>query len=204
MTEERKGITLRQGDALIVVDVQSDFLPGGALAVPEGDAVIAPLNNAIANFAAKGLPIFFSRDWHPPDHCSFSCRGGPWPPHCVQGSPGAAFAPGLHVPPPATVIAKGTDPQREEYSAIAGRNEEGHTLGELLQQGGIRRVFVGGLATEYCVLNTVRDLASLGVALFVLADAVRAVELKLGDGAAALQGMASLGAAMITTEMLAP
>jgi nicotinamidase/pyrazinamidase len=93
------GVKLRFGDALIVVDLQNDFLPGGALAVPHGEEVIAPLNHYIAAFAARGLPVFATRDWHPLNHCSFKENGGPWPVHCVQNTPGAAFAPGLNLPP---------------------------------------------------------------------------------------------------------
>lgn len=113
-------LRLRHADALIVVDVQRDFLPGGNLPVPDGDAVIEPLNAYIRAFDARDLPIVFSRDWHPADHCSFATAGGRWPVHCVQGTPGAAWAEGLDVTPTDQIIPKGTDPSAEAYSAFSG------------------------------------------------------------------------------------
>ncbi len=107
------GVTLGPGDGLVVADVQNDFLPGGTLAVTGGDEIIPPLNGYLAAFARAGLPIFATRDWHPPHHCSFRERGGPWPPHCVAGTPGAAFAADLRLPPPTVVISKATEPDRE-------------------------------------------------------------------------------------------
>ncbi|HTY99013.1 MAG TPA: isochorismatase family protein, partial [Rhodocyclaceae bacterium] len=109
---------LQAADALVVVDVQVDFLPGGRLAVPDGDAVVAPLNAWLERFAAGRLPVFATRDWHPPDHCSFRAQGGPWPPHCVADSPGAAFAPGLRLPADAQVISKAVEPETDAYSAF--------------------------------------------------------------------------------------
>src|SRR5262249_53915127 len=106
-------MALGPGDALLVVDIQNDFLPGGALAVRDGDAVIAPLNTYIESFRRLGLPIYASRDWHPPDHCSFEQQGGPWPPHCVAGTTGAEFAPALALPPDVPVISKATDAGRD-------------------------------------------------------------------------------------------
>src|SRR5579884_3272093 len=117
-------VTIGPGDALVVVDVQRDFLPGGALAVPEGDAVIAPLNRCLAEWQARGLPIFLTRDWHPPDHCSFRAQGGPWPPHCVAGTEGAAFDPRLVVPASAAVVSKAATPGRaaSRWSCCATRS----------------------------------------------------------------------------------
>ena len=177
------------GDALIVVDVQKDFLPGGALGVQSGDEVIEPLNRAIEAFERTRQPIFLSRDWHPADHCSFKAQGGPWPPHCIAGSAGAGFAKQLRVPPSAIVISKATTPERDAYSAF-----QGTTLSAQLRAAGVRRVLVGGLATDYCVRATVLDARREGFDVHVLAEAVRAVEVRPGDGARALQEMRQSGA----------
>ncbi|MCR4294140.1 MAG: isochorismatase family protein [Elusimicrobia bacterium] len=182
-------VELRDGDALIAVDVQADFLPGGRLPVPRGDEVVPALNRWLDAFAAAGLPVFATRDWHPPDHCSFRERGGPWPVHCVAGSPGAAFAPGLRLPPGATIVSKADAPEREDYSAFAATDLEAG-----LRARGTRRVFVGGLATDYCVLRTVEDAVAKGFPVVLLEDAVRAVEAAPGDGRRALERMLSLGA----------
>lgn len=180
------------GDALIVVDVQRDFLPGGALGVPSGDLVIEPLNRAIAAFLRAGLPVFFSRDWHPADHCSFRAQGGPWPPHCVAGTRGATFAAALTVPRDAAVVSKADNPQRDAYSAF-----EDTDLTAQLEASGVRRVFVGGLATDYCVKATVLDARRLGFDVEVLEDAVRAVDVQPGDGERALAEMRREGADLI-------
>jgi len=178
-----------EGDALIIVDVQNDFLPGGSLAVGHGDEVIPALNRYIALFRARGLPVFATRDWHPADHCSFRPRGGPWPPHCVAGSRGAEFGPGLNLSPDTPVISKGTDPGTDAYSAF-----EGTGLDLRLKRLGVTRVFVGGLATDYCVLSTVRDALAAGLRAVVLRDACRAVNVHARDGAQAEQEMERLGA----------
>src|SRR5450759_2138069 len=143
-------IPLRAGDALVIVDVQSDFLPGGSLAVPHGDEVGAVLNGYMAEFHRLRLPVVATRDWHPPDHCSFLQQGGPWPPHCVAGSQGAGFAPMLKLPSDVILISKAGDRQSDAYSGF-----ERTELNSLLRKAGVGRIFVGGLATDYCVLNTV-------------------------------------------------
>ncbi len=192
-------LTLNPGDALIVVDVQNDFLPGGSLAVPGGDEVVPELNHYIAAFQAKRLPIFATRDWHPPNHCSFKAYGGPWPPHCVAGSTGAAFAPGLELPASIAVITlKGTEPDRDAYSGF-----ERTDLDARLRAVGVHRLFVGGLATDYCVINTVKDGLALGYAVFLLQDAIRAVNVQPDDGRKAEDEMIRLGAVAIRREMLA-
>jgi len=179
----------RAGDALILVDVQNDFLPGGALAVPHGDEVVSTLNHYAALFERLGLPVFATRDWHPPDHCSFRKQGGPWPAHCVAGTQGAQFAPKLVLPPGARVVSKATTPDRDAYSGFAGTE-----LDALLRRENVHRVFVGGLATDYCVLNTVKDASALGYEVVLLQDAIRAVDLMSGDGRRALEEMQRLGA----------
>ena len=178
-------------DALLAVDVQNDFLPGGRLAVPDGTAVVAPLNAWLAAFAARGCTTVASRDWHPPDHCSFQARGGPWPSHCVAGSDGAAFAAALHLPEHCLVVSKGTDAGAEAYSAFAGTG-----LAARLAAAGVRRLWIGGLATDYCVLETVRDAFGQGLQVIVLTDAVRGVDVAAGDSARALAEMRSAGATL--------
>ena len=183
------------GDALVVVDVQNDFLPGGALAVPEGHAVIPPLNRCMAEFRKRGRPVFATRDWHPPDHCSFREHGGPWPPHCVAGTPGAEFAPGLELPPEAQIISKATRADEEAYSGFQGTN-----LAELLRQSGCKRVFVAGLATDYCVLATARDAVEAGFEVVIVEDAVRGVDVRSGDSERAIAEMKSRGARLAHSE----
>ena len=183
---------LQAGDALILVDVQLDFLPGGSLAVSHGDEVVPALNRYIAVFRRLTLPVVATRDWHPPDHCSFQAQGGPWPPHCVAGSDGARFAPLLDLPCEARIASKATTRDRDAYSGF-----EGTDLDEWLQRAGVSRVFVGGLATDYCVLNTVRDALRIGYATFLLADAVRAVDAQAGDGECAIAEMRRRGAVAI-------
>lgn len=178
------------GDALLVVDVQNDFLPGGALAVPQGDAVLPVLERWITRFVRAGQPVFASRDWHPPDHCSFQAQGGPWPPHCIAGTPGAAFA--LALPGDAVIVSKAQRAGEEAYSAFGGTD-----LAAGLRERGVRRLFVGGLATDYCVLHTVRDALAEGFAVLLLEAAVRPVEVHAGDGAAALAAMRERGASIL-------
>jgi len=182
-------LRLQRGDALIIVDVQNDFLPGGRLAVPQGHAVIPPLNGYIARFAAAALPVYATRDWHPPDHCSFRAQGGVWPAHCVAGSPGARFADALALPHGAVVVSKAERPETDAYSGFDGTG-----LAQRLRAEGVVRVFIGGLAADYCVLHTVLDALQLGFTVYLLEDAVRAVDLEPGDGERALARMYLAGA----------
>ena len=187
------------GDALLVVDVQNDFLLGGALGVPDGDRVLAPINKAIAVFRAHGLPLFASRDWHPVGHCSFSEQGGPWPVHCVADTPGAAFSSALDLPETVTLIYKATRVDEEAYSVFGGTGFEG-----MLRREGVRRIFIGGLATDYCVLATARDARLLGFGVVVLTDAVCAVDVQPGDGERALAEMRHLCVQFATSAELQP
>ena len=181
---------LTTSDALLLVDVQNDFCPGGALAVEDGDAVVPALNDWIAAAQQGGAPIFASRDWHPPDHLSFAARGGPWPPHCVQDTPGAAFHPDLDLPEDAVVVSKADRADHEAYSAF-----DGGELAEQLRAANIRRLWVGGLATDYCVKASVLDALELPeLEVHVIADAIRAVDVAPGDGDAALAAMLTAGA----------
>lgn len=175
--------------ALIIVDVQRDFCPGGSLPVPEGDEVIPPLNQYIRKFMQARAPIFATRDWHPVNHISYKPQGGPWPPHCVQHTEGAEFHPGLKLPKGTKIVSKAIEPTREAYSGF-----EGTCLAEKLTKRGIRRLFIGGLATDYCVKNTVLDALDLGFDVVLLEDAIRGVDLTVGDSEKAIREMADRGA----------
>jgi nicotinamidase/pyrazinamidase len=190
-------INLDQGDALIVVDMQYDFLPGGSLAVPRGDEVIAPVNRLLALYGERGLPVYASRDWHPDDHISFARRGGPWPPHCVAGTHGAGFTEALSMPPQTVVVSKATASDADAYSAFNGTD-----LAAQLRERGVRRVAVCGLATDYCVLNTALDAIAAGFQTVVVPEAMRAVDASPGDGARAIGRMVDAGAVAITVDGL--
>ncbi len=182
-----------QKAALIIVDVQNDFCPGGALAVADGDQIVEPLNRYIARFSEAGLPIYVSRDWHPEKTTHFKAFGGPWPAHCVQGTHGAEFHSGLKLGSEATIISKGTAPDSDGYSAFDALDGAGVGLADLLHRAGVTRIYVGGLATDYCVKQTVLDGRQRGFDVLLLKDAVRGVELNPGDSACALQQMLDAG-----------
>lgn len=194
---QTKPIIPTAGDALLVVDVQNDFVPGGSLAVRNGDRVLAPLNHCIEVFTKRRLPAFLTRDWHPLDHCSFFAQGGSWPPHCVAGTSGAEFAAGVHCPGHAVVVSKGTSVDQEAYSGFAGTD-----LAARLREAGVSRLFVGGLATDYCVLRTVEDALALGFAVVVLRDGVAAVDVHAGDGRRALEHMRAAGASIVDSDAI--
>jgi nicotinamidase/pyrazinamidase len=191
-------VHLADKDALLIVDLQNDFLPGGALAVPGGNEVIPVLNAYIERFYRHWLPVYASRDWHPANHCSFAAQGGPWPPHCIAGSRGAEFADSLRLPVSATVLSKAAA-DSDAYSAFQGTG-----LADTLRTDGIERLFIGGLATDYCVRHTVLDALSNGFETFLLRDAIRAVEVHPGDGEAAVQDMIRHGAQPISLEDIGP
>lgn len=177
----------QEGDALIVVDVQNDFCPGGKLPIPQGDEVIPILNDMMAAAAEKGVPVFASRDWHPNVHISFREQGGPWPPHCVQDSEGAAFHPNLRLPEQAIVVTKGVRFDQDQNSAF---DQTG--LAAFMKRLGIRRVWVGGLAQDVCVAATALDARAAGFETFVIEEATKPVTEK--QGRAALKKMAAAGA----------
>ena len=185
------------GDALLVVDVQRDFLPGGSLAVPDGARVLAPLNRCLALFAKGGLPVFATRDWHPGDHCSFRAQDGPWPDHCVAGSAGAEFSEALQLPAQTRIVSKGTRADQEAYSGFAGTDLEGRLRHEC-----VRRLFVAGLATDYCVAQTVEDARQRGFDVVVLRDAIAAVDANPGDGDRAIERMQRQGAIFVKSDEL--
>jgi len=181
-------IVLGGGDALLIVDPQVDFLPGGSLGVPQGDAVLAPINRLIDLYRTHALAVYVSRDWHPALHCSFAGQGGPWPVHCVAESDGARFAPGLQLDD-AVVVSKATTVDVDAYSAFNGTG-----LADTLRERGIRRLVVCGLATDYCVLNTVVDALAAGFDVLLATEAIRAVNVNADDGDRALQQMLERGA----------
>ena len=189
---EVRGIKPKAGDALLVVDVQNDFMPGGALGVPDGDEIIPVVNDLVTRFRQAGLPIIFSRDWHPEGHCSFEDQGGAWPVHCVRGSPGAEFAPEILVPAEAVVISKATRRDEEAYSAFQDTG-----LTRLLNARGVARVIIVGLATDYCVLASARDALKSGFGILVVEEGVRAVNVRPDDGQRALKEMRRSGAEIL-------
>ena len=194
---DREAIRLQSGDALVVVDVQNDFLPGGALAIAGADQILMAVNHSIVEFRRRGLPVFATRDWHPPDHCSFRAYGGPWPPHCVAHTRGAQFAPGLQLPSDARIVSKATAREADAYSGF-----EGTGLLQQLRELGCSRVFLAGLATDYCVRATALDALGARLAAIVLTDAVRAVDAQAGDGERALTAMTQRGVRLSTTQEL--
>jgi len=181
-------------DALLVVDVQNDFLPGGALGITGGDAIRAPINALLAAWHKRNLPVFLSRDWHPDGHCSFAAQGGPWPVHCVAGTRGAEFAPGLAIALGDVVISKATRQDRDAYSAL-----DGTPLAAALRERGITRLFIAGLATDYCVRATGRDARAAALDVVILADAVCAVNVQRGDGDRALAELMAEGCELSST-----
>ena len=166
-------VRLQAGDILMVVDVQRDFLPGGALGVTDGDAVVPVLNRYIVRFIAQGLPVVFTRDWHTPDHCSFHARGGPWPPHCVAGTAGAELHPHLAGTTFEAVFDKGE--YAAAYSGFEGAAADGSSLAGWLRDRGVQEVDVCGIATDYCVKATALDAARNGFETTVLLDLTAAV-----------------------------
>jgi len=189
--------------ALLIVDLQNDFCPGGALQITDGDRVVEPINRAAQLFAAAGLPVLASRDWHPPDTRHFRAFGGVWPVHCVQGTSGAAFHPALRLPGGTVVLSKGIDPELDGYSAFEGVTVDGRMLAELLRELQVRKLYISGLATDYCVLCTTREALRSGFEVTVLTDAVAGVDIVPGASADAIEDMEKAGARLATVERLA-
>jgi len=188
--------------ALLIVDVQNDFCPGGALPVPDGEKVVSVLNGYIELFTTKGLPVFASRDWHPAETSHFKAFGGIWPVHCVQESAGARFHPALQLPPDAIIISKGMDPNRDDYSALHGIGPDGTPLPDLLRQRGIAHLYVGGLATDYCVKESVIAARRQDLLVTLLEDAIAAVNLAPDDGERAITAMVQAGADLVNLKLL--
>lgn len=198
--EAKMKVRLLEKDALIIVDLQRDFCPGGALPVPEGDRIVPVVNRYIEKFSSLKLPVVATRDWHPPNHCSFKEFGGTWPPHCVKNTEGASFHPYLKLPGEAKIISKATSRFREAYSGF-----EGTKLRNFLRRLKRRRLFICGLATDYCVKSTVLDALRFGFITFLLLDGVKGVDINPGDSMKAIDEMLSKGAiGMELTDIVFP
>jgi len=198
MSVGKRPVPVEKGSALIIVDVQNDFCSGGALGIPEGESVIPELNRWIRAFREAGLPIAYSRDWHPSAHCSFNARGGPWPPHCIQGSKGAMFREGLDVN--GALFCKAFEPDRDAYSAFQawkqgadGRLED-LSLPAWLKMNGVRQLYIGGLATDYCVKHTALDALREDFRVTIIGEGVRGVDVKPDDSERAIEEMKQAGA----------
>jgi nicotinamidase/pyrazinamidase len=179
--------------ALLLVDLQRDFFPGGALGVKDADPLVPVVNELIRRFRGRDLPIILTRDWHTPSHVSFKERGGPWPPHCVAGTDGASFHPALDVPPDARVVSKAAAADRDAYSGFQGTD-----LALQLRQQDVTDLVVAGLATEYCVKNSVLDALKEGFSVTVVEEGIRAVNVDPDDGRAAIEEMKRSGARFST------
>jgi len=188
-----KKYTIESSDALLITDIQKDFLPGGALPVDGGDEIIPVLNEYARRFEDARVHVFASRDWHPANHISFKMQGGPWPPHCVQNTTGAEFSPDLKLPDNVVVISKATNPEHESYSVFDGTN-----FAHELKMCEVKRIFIGGLATDYCVVNTVLDAIKLGYETVVLMDASLGINVEPGDVDKAVEAMQKAGANQVT------
>jgi nicotinamidase/pyrazinamidase len=180
---------MEKHDALLIVDVQNDFCPGGSLAVNKGNEVVPVLNQWIGEAHRLGVAVYASRDWHPARHISFRERGGPWPPHCIQGTPGAAFHPDLKLPANVQLISKAESPDEDSYSAFGGTD-----LAERLRRAGVRRVWIGGLTQDYCVRETSLDAIREGFEVHVIVGGTRAVNVHPEDGRRALEDIRHAGA----------
>ncbi len=191
----QSGLRLHDWEALLIVDPQRDFCPGGALAVPEGDAIMPRLNAFLAR--CQPARVYVSRDWHPAQSRHFQAQGGKWPVHCVADSAGAAFHPALQLPPAAVVISKGQDANAEGYNAFEGTDAEGHQLATRLHRDGIRHVYLAGLATEYCVRATALAARDGGWQVTLLTDTIRG--LRTEDAQRAILEMQNAGAHLRTS-----
>ncbi len=190
-----KNYFVKNSDALLITDIQKDFLPGGALPIENGDEIIPVLNDYAQRFETANAHVLASRDWHPSNHVSFKAQGGPWPPHCIQQTAGAKFSPDLKLPNNTIVISKATNPEKEAYSAF-----DGTSLTHELLTLGVKRLFIGGLATDYCVVNTVLDARKLGFETVVLMDATLGINVTPGDVVKAIDTMLKNGAQQATAD----
>lgn len=190
-------VTPEPESALIVVDVQNDFCPGGSLPVADGDKVVPVINAYAEAFAKAGCLVVADRDWHPADTTHFAKNGGAWPEHCVQGTPGAQYHPDLKLPATTVHIRKGMQNDEDAYSGFEGRDEDGTLLASILKRRGVTTIYVGGLATDYCVRATVLDGLKAGFQVKLIADACRAVNIQPTDGESAIREMAEAGAALL-------
>jgi nicotinamidase/pyrazinamidase len=181
--------------ALVLVDIQNDLCPGGALAVAQGDLIVEVVNRLMRVFPL----VISTQDWHPANHISFKEQGGPWPPHCVQGTRGAELHLALETETVAHYFRKASSPDKDAYSEFEGVDENGRTLDETLKSRNVKRIYVAGLATDYCVLATVLDGLMNGYEVFAITDAMRAVNVNPDDGRKALEEMARKGARLVSS-----
>ena len=196
-TETR--LNIGPNDALIVVDVQNDFCPGGSAAVEDGDVVARKMSDLALNFRSKEARVFVTQDWHSASHKSFTDNGGIWPTHCVRGTDGAKLHPDLKLPIGTSIVRKGADDQSDAYSGFDGTNLDAH-----LKRLDIRRVFVGGLSTEYAVQHTVYEALQKGYSAYVVTDGISAINANPDDDQRALDSMLMSGAQSVTTAELMP
>jgi nicotinamidase/pyrazinamidase len=199
MVPEVSPMTTDGKAALLVVDIQKDFCAGGALAAPSGHAIIPAVNRHIAEARARDMPVYATRDWHPARTSHFKEYGGTWPPHCVQGTEGAQFHSGLELPPDAIVINKGDDPERHGYSAFEGHTVDGKSLLDDLRDRHITRVYLSGIATDYCVRESALDARKAGLDVRVLADAIAGIDVRPGDAQRALDEVSAAGAQVVSS-----
>lgn len=183
--------------ALLVVDVQNDFCSGGSLAVSEADKIIPNLNKYIKIFSQNKLPVFASRDWHPKKTVHFKKFGGVWPVHCVQNTKGAKFHPKLKLPKETIILSKGMDPEKDSYSAFQALDSNGMEFLNLLKYSGVREIFIGGLATDYCVKYSAIDALMNGLKVKLLMDVIKGVNLNPADSDEAIKVMERYGAKKI-------
>ncbi|MFM2483748.1 isochorismatase family protein [Celerinatantimonas yamalensis] len=193
MTHTQQDITPRSSDALMIIDLQNDFLPNGSLGIKSAAQIIEPINRYTELFERAQSTIILSRDWHPQDHCSFSQQGGPWPVHCVRNSEGAQISADYRWPTQAWLVSKATTSAKDAYSAF-----DGTELATQLQHSAVKRLFICGLATDYCVLNTVLDALKEGFECYLLCDGMDAVNIQSHDGQQAIDTMCQQGAIALT------
>jgi nicotinamidase/pyrazinamidase len=188
--------------ALLVMDMQIDFCPGGSLAVAGGDTIIPLINRYVELFRQKDLPVYATRDWHPAETSHFSQFGGKWPAHCVQGTTGAGFHPALRLPDNVIIISKGTDPQRDDYSPLQVSNADGLTFADRLKKAGATHLYLCGMATDFCIRWSALDALHAGFKVTVLKDAVKGINLTPGDSERALEEISLAGGEMADLETI--
>lgn len=193
---------MKLNKSLLIVDMQNDFCPGGALGVPEGDKIIPVINKYSRLFSSKKIPIFATRDWHPVRTKHFNAFGGVWPIHCIQNSKGADFCPGLKLPKETILLYKGMDPEKDSYSAFQAEDAGGVVFGQFLSRLRINEIYIAGLATDYCVKFTAIDALKKGLRVNILIDAIKGVNLKPDDSERAIKQIIKLGARKLTIEKL--
>jgi nicotinamidase/pyrazinamidase len=195
-------MTMKLKKALLVVDMQNDFCPGGALGVLDGDKIIPAINNYIKIFSKAQLPVFATRDWHPEETNHFKKYGGAWPVHCLGDTKGAQFHPKLKLPKEAVLLFKGMDPKQDSYSAFHAQDAAGESFLNLLKIFGIKEIYICGLATDYCVRFSAREAIKFGFKVKVLIDAIKGVNLRPDDSENALKEMEREGVKFINLKSI--